>query len=105
MEDLNYQQAQLGDESPEGTKSSTSESTVDEIIFKRRYSFPIEGLEEDITDQIFQDQIDEIRNSLLDEKYKDNVYAESKPAPSAMQRMIKRKMINRRTQTYLRELL
>lgn len=91
----------------DGTRSSTSESSQDDIIFKRRYSFPLEGLEEDIVDPMWENQIDEIRQSLLDQKYKDNCYAECKPEVlQAFKNIAKRKkMVNRRTQTYLKELL
>lgn len=38
----------------DGTRSSTSESSGDDIIFKRRYSFPLEGLEDDVADPVFE---------------------------------------------------
>lgn len=48
---------------------------------------------------------------MLDERYKDNCYADVKPsaaeiaARSAGKHVRKKKLVNRRTQTYLRELL
>jgi hypothetical protein len=80
MEDM-VNAHQASDLTLDGTQSSTSDHSSDGYILKRRYSFPLEGLEEDVIDPIFEDQLDRIRQSLLEDRFKDNVYAEPKPPP------------------------
>ena len=38
----------------DGTRSETTEDSTEEYIFRRRYSFPIEGLEQDVLDPQFE---------------------------------------------------
>jgi hypothetical protein len=43
------------------TRSETTDDSIEELVFKRRYSFPIDGLEEDIVDPVFEQTVDEIK--------------------------------------------
>ena len=61
----------------------------------------------EVADPFFANQVNKIRKAVIDEKYKDNVVGEPKKMDQELQNMHvrKKKMVNRRTQTYLRELL
>ena len=78
------------------TRSETTDDSIQELIFKRRYSFPIDGLEEDVVDPVFEQTVDEIRQAIKDEKYKDNCYAD--PMPETLHRIPakRKKMVNRK---------
>jgi hypothetical protein len=76
----------------------------------RRFSFPLASMkrtEEEVSDPFFAAQMTKIKTSIIDERYRDNCGAEVKRvAPLGKQGHVrKKKMVNRRTQTYLRELL
>ena len=62
---------------------------------------------EAIADAAFEAQLDKIKNAMLDDKYFDNCYAAPKKVNLRAKKGYtrKKKMVNRRTQTYLRELL
>ena len=78
---------------------------------KKRFSFPFNHyfnfeIKKDLD---FIDEVEKIKEAFLEEKYKDNCYFEVKNDKRYMQNshvhIRKKKLINRRTQTYLRELL
>jgi hypothetical protein len=56
-------------------------------------------------DKFFKHQVNKIKKAVIEEKYRDNVYAVPKKKIVEKQHVRKKKMVNRRTQTYLRELL
>jgi len=86
-----------------------SEDSQYDIIKNRRYSYPMINInEEELLDPLFGNQLTRIREAVIDELYKDNVYRDVKPKEDSIkvgQHIRKKKMVNRRTQTYLRELL
>lgn len=63
------------------------------------------GIEDDVADPFFREQLDKIKEAVLEDAQKDNVYAEVKQEIGKTQHQKKKKLVNRRTQTYLRELL
>jgi uncharacterized protein YdaU (DUF1376 family) len=74
----------------------------------RRYSYPLIGkTNEEVLDPFFSNQMTRIKHAVIDEQFKDNVYAEAKKEDifGRNHHIRKKKMVNRRTQTYLRELL
>jgi hypothetical protein len=78
----------------------------------RRFSYPLASMkrtEEEVADPFFANQMTKIKTSILDERYRNNCGAEVKrivPVGKGQQPHVrKKKMVNRRTQTYLRELL
>ena len=111
MEDLKSKK--LGDNT-DVTRIEESEDTDDiidsddsqyDVIRNRRYSYPmIKIIDEEIADPIFANKLTRIKDSFADELFKDNCYKSVKPWEAPETRH-KPKMVNRRTQTYLRELL
>lgn len=80
------------DESDESTRSFIGEG------FTRRYSFPmLGGIEDDVADPSFKEQLDKIKEAAFEEQYKDNVYADVKPESGKTQHQKKKKLVNRRT--------
>mmetsp|Transcript_10910 Transcript_10910/g.16557 ORF Transcript_10910/g.16557 Transcript_10910/m.16557 type:complete len:258 (-) Transcript_10910:1759-2532(-) len=86
-----------------------SEDSQYEVLMHRRYSFPFpKQIHADlIAGEGFAQEIEKMRVALIDDKYFDNCYAVPKKIflKSKKQHVRKKKMVNRRTQTYLRELL
>ena len=81
-----------------------SEDSVSEVQPTRRMSHPT--LEKDFEDPLFANEMGRIRKTMQELRYFNNCYAEPKPI-DVPDRTFKRKkrLIHRRTQTYLRELL
>lgn len=113
MEDLNSKKLI---DNTDGTKIEESEDTDDiidsddsqyDVIRNRRYSYPlIKITNEEMADPVFTNQVTRIRDAVMDELYKDNCYTSVKPREEVSKiHTRKKKMVNRRTQTYLRELL
>jgi hypothetical protein len=103
----------LSAEPTNGTDGTVEDEESDESVFSmggaalvRRHSFPmLGGIEDDVADPFFREQLDKIKEAVLEDSQKDNVYAEVKPEAPKTQHQKKKKLVNRRTQTYLRELL
>lgn len=77
-------------------------------IQHRRMSFPFDRPEmaQKIEDPAFFLEMTKIRRAIEEEFQKDNCYREVKPPQKVTKTFVrKKKMVNRRTQTYLRELL
>ena len=59
--------------------------------------------DKEVTDLLFVNEIAKIEKAILEEKYKDNCYAEPKPTADAMEKLRKgihqrkKKLVNRRT--------
>lgn len=112
MEDLKCKK--LGDNT-DVTRVEESEDTDDiidsddsqyDVIRNRRYSYPmIKITDEEIACPFFANKLTRIKDSFADELYKDNCYKSVKPWEEPDNQTHKPKMVNRRTQTYLRELL
>ena len=77
---------------------------------ERRFSYPLASVtrtEEDVADPFFANEVTKIKTSIIEERYRDNCGVEVKKIipPGKQPHVRKKKMVNRRTQTYLRELL
>lgn len=71
-------------------------------------SFPFDrpDMAQKVEDQAFFLEMTKMRRAIVEEYQKDNCYREVKPPQKASKTFVrKKKMVNRRTQTYLRELL
>jgi len=90
----------------EDEESDESMNSLGGAALVRRHSFPmLGGIEDDVADPFFREQLDRIKEAVLEDAQKDNVYAEVKQDVGKTQHQKKKKLVNRRTQTYLRELL
>ena len=90
----------------EDEDSDESMNSLGGAALVRRHSFPmLGGIEDDVADPFFREQLDRIKEAVLEDAQKDNVYAEVKQDVGKTQHQKKKKLVNRRTQTYLRELL
>lgn len=77
-------------------------------IMHRRMSYPFDKADvaQKVEDPAFFLEITKMRRAIQEEYQKDNCYREVKPPQKATKTFVrKKKMVNRRTQTYLRELL
>lgn len=106
MEDLSAEPTNGTDGTMEDEDSDESMNSLGGAALVRRHSFPmLGGIEDDVADPFFREQLDRIKEAVLEDAQKDNVYAEVKQDVGKTQHQKKKKLVNRRTQTYLRELL
>ena len=106
MEDLSAEPTNGTDGTMEDEESDESINSLGGAALVRRHSFPmLGGIEDDVADPFFREQLDRIKEAVLEDAQKDNVYAEVKQDVGKTQHQKKKKLVNRRTQTYLRELL
>ena len=106
LEDLSAEPTNGTDGTVEDEESDESAFSMRGAALVRRHSFPmLGGIEDDVADPFFREQLDKIKEAVLEDSQKDNVYAEVKPETPKTQHQKKKKLVNRRTQTYLRELL
>lgn len=62
----------------EDSRLGSDDSKYD-ILHRRRYSYPLIGkTNEEVLDPFFSNQLTKIKNAVIEERYKDNVYADVK---------------------------
>lgn len=79
MEDLSAEPTNGTDGTIEDEESDESIDSLGGAALVRRHSFPmLGGIEDDVADPFFREQLDRMKEAALEDAQKDNVYAEVK---------------------------
>lgn len=79
MEDLSAEPTTGTDGTLDDDESDESMNSLGGVALVRRHSFPmLGGIEDDVADPFFREQLDKMKEAILEDAQKDNVYAEVK---------------------------